>query len=62
MTDQASLESLVEIRNPTHRNLISFSTTFPSPVIAQQYSSATFGSLRLHFHKEILAAVKNVII
>jgi hydroxyacyl-ACP dehydratase HTD2-like protein with hotdog domain len=62
MTDEASLESPVVLRNPTHRNLISFSTTFPSPVIAQQYSSATFVSLRLHFHKEMLTEVKNVII
>jgi hypothetical protein len=53
MTDQVSFESSVEIRTPTHRNLISFSMTFPSPVIAQQYSSATFLSLRLHFYKEI---------
>jgi hypothetical protein len=37
-----------EIQTPTHQNLISSNTTATPPVIAQQYSSAIFVSLRLH--------------
>jgi hypothetical protein len=40
--------SPVEIQTPAHWNLIDHSVTAPPPVIAQQYSSATLVSLRLH--------------
>jgi hypothetical protein len=45
--------SPVEIQIPTHWNLIGRSITSSTPyVIAQQYSSATFVSLRFHSLKQ----------
>ena len=50
----------VEIHARTHRNLIGRSMTAPAAcVIAQQYSFATFVSLRFHsshYHKEKFGA------
>ena len=43
----------VETRNQTHSNLIDLSMTVPPIVIAQQYSSTTYVSLRFHPRKEI---------
>jgi hypothetical protein len=43
--------SPVKIQIPAHWNLIGRSLSAPLPVIAQQYSSATFVSLRFHSGK-----------
>jgi hypothetical protein len=57
-------ESTVEIQSTTNWNQIGHSMTCPANrVIAQQYSSATFISLRFHFCKETFGArFKNVTI
>jgi hypothetical protein len=44
--------SPAEIRTPTQCNLIGRSMTAPPPVIAQQFSSATFLSSRFHSGNE----------
>jgi hypothetical protein len=36
------------MQNITHRNLIGRNVTAPTPVIAQQYFSTTFVSVRFH--------------
>jgi hypothetical protein len=46
-----------ETQTPTHLNLIGRNMTSPKPVIAQQYFSATFGSLRFPFQKKKSARV-----
>jgi hypothetical protein len=50
--------SPVEIRNPTHWNLVGRSVTDPATcAIAQQYSSTTLDSLRFHSCNENSAHV-----
>jgi len=44
--------SLVEIQTQTHCNPLGRSMTAPPPVIAQQYSPATYVSLRYYSCKE----------
>ena len=52
-----------ETQTPTHWNLIGSSMTASPSVIAQQYSSATLPSLRVHSLKDKFSArLKNVII
>jgi hypothetical protein len=48
--------SPVGIQTPSHWNLIVRSMTSPPPVIAQQYSSATFVSLCSHSRTEKFGA------
>ena len=53
--------NLFQIVTPTGWNLIGPSTTAPSPVIAQQYSSVNLISLCCHYGQEIFGAlVKDV--
>ena len=42
----------IEIRAPAHWNLIGHTMTASPPVIAQQYSSATFFQLRFYSRRE----------